>query len=153
MATHQKTIRVSWETYKKIMDLADARGIAVADAVDYLISKGQAQTQELRERLAYFDSLERELKRYWDENLIEDAWQGWDSLMDLLENQRMYEESLRKHIQKLEAQLKAYREMFPCSVCGKPMEWEPNDPLGQALEAFVREGRWGHGNCVNRTKR
>jgi hypothetical protein len=81
------------------MDLADARGIAVADAVDYLISKGQAQTQELRERLAYFDSLERELKRYWDENLIEDAWQGWDSLMDLLENQRMYEESLRRHIQ------------------------------------------------------
>jgi hypothetical protein len=41
MATHQKTIRVSWETYKKIMDLDDARGIAVADAVDYLISKGK----------------------------------------------------------------------------------------------------------------
>jgi polyhydroxyalkanoate synthesis regulator phasin len=115
MAT-QKTIRVSWETYKKIMDLADARGIAVADAVDYLISKGQAQTQELRERLAYFDSLERELKRYWDENLIEDAWQGWDSLMDLLENQRMYEESLRKHIQKLEGQLKQLQSLLPCSV-------------------------------------
>ena len=152
MATN-KTIRVSWETYKKIMDLADARGIAVADAVDYLIEKGQAQAQELRERLAYFDSLERELKRYWDENLCEDAWQGWDSLMDLLENEKSYQRALRKHIQELEAQLKAYREMFPCSVCGKPMDWEPNDNLGQALKAFVRDRKWGHGDCINPPKR
>jgi hypothetical protein len=117
------------------------------------LERERAENKKLRDRLTYFDSLERELKRYWDENIGEDAWQGWDSLMELLEGQQINEEWLYNRIQKLEAQLKAYREMFPCSVCGKPMEWEPKDPLGQALEAFVREGRWGHGNCVNRTKR
>jgi polyhydroxyalkanoate synthesis regulator phasin len=152
MAT-QKTIRVSWETYKKIMDLADARGIAVADAVDYLISKGQAQTQELRERLDYFDSLERELKRYWDENLIEDAWQGWDSLMDLLENQRMYEESLRRHIQKLEGQLKQLQSLLPCSICGKTDGLALNDAWIEFLREQMKKAGWGHSNCINRSKR
>ncbi len=47
----------------------------------------------------------------------------------------------------------SYREMFPCVVCGKPMNWEPNDNLGQALKAFVKEKRWGHSSCVNPQKR
>jgi hypothetical protein len=117
------------------------------------LERERAENKKLRDRLTYFDSLERELKRYWDENLIEDAWQGWDSLMDLLENQRMYEESLRRHIQKLEGQLKQLQSLLPCSICGKTDGLALNDAWIEFLREQMKKAGWGHSHCINRSKR
>jgi cell division septum initiation protein DivIVA len=37
------------------------------------LEREQAENKKLRDRLTYFDSLERELKRYWDENIGEET--------------------------------------------------------------------------------
>ncbi|MCI2429666.1 hypothetical protein LM602_06665 [Candidatus Acetothermia bacterium] len=99
------------------------------------------------------------------EKLYEDVERERARVRELeAENQRLQEQLqetedqlavVSQDVSELMGQLKQYQqyqEMFPCSVCGKPMEWQPNDNLGQALKAFIKEKRWGHGPCINSRK-
>jgi predicted nuclease with TOPRIM domain len=91
------------------------------------------------------------------EKLYEDAERERARVRELeAENQRLQEQlqeaedqlaGVSKEVSELMGQLKQYQEMFPCSVCGKPMEWQPNGNLGQALKAFAV--KWRHLTCVN----
>lgn len=45
-------------------------------------------------------------------------------------------------------ELEAYRTMFPCVVCGKPMAWEPEGEFAQKLKGAV--ARYGHSSCFEK---
>lgn len=120
---------------------------------EQLLEEEQAKNTELRRQLSY---IERELRRIVDAAYGEgfsDDCKTLDDLLGDIENLNSIIEADREYRDKLERTLKAYQEMFPCSVCGKPMRWSPDDNLGQALKAFVREKGWGHAPCVNPQKR
>lgn len=97
---------------------------------------------------AQLDALRQGLREIvaeaYGEHILEDM-QDDEDILNAVKN-------LCSIIEARDNELARYREMFPCVVCGKPMSWEPNDPLGQALKKFVSEGRWGHGKCVTPRK-
>lgn len=102
------------------------------------------------------DALREELNRIRQElrELVAEAY--GDELLEDLSNDRDVLNAIWNLIDIIAGRddtIKAYNEMFPCSICGKPMGWEPNDNLGQALKAFVREHGWGHGSCVQQSGR
>ncbi len=98
---------------------------------------------DLKERLARYEKIEQEIMRFFDEE-----WGEVGSLENaIMELQAGY--SKAKHLVGIEEELRAYKEMFPCAACGKPLSWMPDDNLGQALKAFVRERRWSHSSCIN----
>lgn len=105
---------------------------------------------------AQLDALRRELREIvaeaYGEHILEDM-QDDEDVIAAIENLNYIIDAQDKEIARHEGELDRYKKMFPCCVCGKPMEWKPDDPLGQTLQKFVREGRWGHTSCVNTPKR
>lgn len=40
-----------------------------------------------------------------------------------------------------------YRITYPCNVCGKPIEMEPNSKSHSAMISYMHQNGWGHTNC------
>ena len=40
-----------------------------------------------------------------------------------------------------------YRITYPCNVCGKPIEMEPNSKSHGAMISYMHQNGWGHTNC------
>ncbi len=100
------------------------------------MSLGEALYKEIEQLRARVLELERER----------------DSLKERLQIAEEHLEVIAEDLNEATSKLHQYLEMFSCVVCGKPMSWEPNDNLGQALKAFVKEKRYGHSACVNQRK-
>jgi len=123
--------------------------MSLIDELHADLERERAKNRELQERLAGFEALEQELRGYINSVEGDGAWEslgGWDVLPDLI--RRLWE-----HCEELERSLKSYREMFPCPVCGKPMEWHPDDNLGKALKEYINAKGWRHTACNSQQKR
>lgn len=151
-----KTIRVDWDLYKIINDYAAKTGISISSAARLLIERGlnagdvdvlRARVDELEHRFREIINGAREIiNRAYGEGFADDF--STEELLGAIENLDYIINARDKTLHECERAITGYREMFPCIVCGKPMNWEPNDNLGQALKKFVKEGRWGHSDCV-----
>lgn len=142
MTTASKTLRVSLETYKRVMDFASKRGISLQDAADFLLC-GEVS----KERAERLEELEQDLKGFFGEEYLEALIES-GMLFEELEGLKRLGDRWREIAPKYEA----FKAMFPCKVCGKPMSWEPGDNLGQALKKYVAEHGWGHTSCINQKK-
>ena len=39
--------------------------------------------------------------------------------------------------------------VYPCAVCGKPIVMTPNSEDHKAMQGFMKQQGWRHGNCPN----
>lgn len=152
-----KTIKIDDETYHILEVKSMQTDVSIAGVAKYLIEKGckvqqlEQENAELRKQLSHID---RELRRIADECYGEGFSKDDDleGVLGAIENMNYMLDAHIDHERELERRLQEYQTMFSCCICGKPMDWSPNDNLGQALKAFVKEKRWGHGACIDQRK-
>lgn len=125
----RRTLKVSWEVYKRLQDIALEQNMSLQETTDLLISRGLDDAHEMSsESQPYVDVLQN----YF-------PFENFESPENLREQlDRVYE---------VIEQYKARQAMFLCPVCGKPISWKPDDPLGKWLKQCVQQHRWKHGNC------
>ena len=118
----RKTIKISWETYKRLGDFAAEKGINLQEAADLLLNEEDEGNDSYVEVIQEFFPFEN--------------FESADKLREYLHQ-----------ICELIKRYKTIQAMIPCSICKKPIAWTPDDPLGQSIRQKAVEEKWRHGDC------